>query len=116
LENLASDDNRDYLKSLLRAPFPNRSNTKFLVLHLHETLPHGAQILAALEAGSPQARHVTPMCQGLREGARMYLRIAEWSLGHSPLAVFPDSGYDATLSGDDLDRLDQFSMSEETDP
>ncbi len=83
LENISGGVARSPVQQALRAPFLNEGNTRFLVLHQHELLPHGEQILAALEAARLEPDHIAQLETGARIGTVMYLRMAEW-------ALFPD--------------------------
>ena len=83
LENIAGGAARSPVQQALRAPFLNPANTRFLVIHQHELLPHGDQIMAALEAAQLEPSHVAQLETGARIGMVFYLRMAEW-------ALFPD--------------------------
>lgn len=84
LENIAGGAAQGPVEAALRAPFLDHANTRFLVIHKHELLPHGDQIMAALEAARLEPRHLAQLDTGARIGMVMYLRMAEW-------ALFPDS-------------------------
>jgi len=48
LENISGGRAKPWVQKALRGDFLTRGNTKFLVLHQHEALPHGDQILEAI--------------------------------------------------------------------
>ena len=110
LDNLSDANTRPYFRRLLSAPFLNRENTKFLVLHMHETLPHGQQILDALQAAPLQQRHLGDLLEGARKGAVLYLRMAERALNQSSLATLADTA--TQLSDAELSRVERFDMAE----
>jgi hypothetical protein len=81
LENL-TDPSRDLIKELLaQAKFLNEKNTRFLVIHQHEKLPHGEQILEALEtaqiAKDPKA--YADLVQGAKDALTLYFRLIDWA-------------------------------------
>lgn len=81
LENISAGAVRQPLRQLLAAPFLNERNTRFIVLHQHETLPHGEQIIAALRAIGPHDEEVKDLVLGAKRGAVLYLRMTDWVLG-----------------------------------
>ena len=93
LESISSGVAKPYAKQALMAPFLNRTNTKFLVLHQHETLPHGEQILEALQHAKLDEAHIADLVTGARQGSVMYLRMAEWALNENALSRFADNEY-----------------------
>jgi hypothetical protein len=111
LENIADGVAREWVKKALQGAFLTRDNTKFLVLHQHETLPHGNQILAAIEGGGLDSRHFSDLAEGARKGTVLYLRMAEWALRPSALAAICDRG---TLELDlaEEERIRSFSMAD----
>ena len=48
LENISDGVAKPAVQRALSADFMTRENTKFLVLHQHETLPHGDQLIEAI--------------------------------------------------------------------
>ena len=84
LENLGTGGS-DLAKRLLsEAPFLDKSNSRFIQIHLHEQLPHGQQILAALEAAKPTPDELVDLEQGARDASILYLRLAAWALEQDP--------------------------------
>lgn len=98
LENISGGAARGPVRAALHASFLNESNTRFLVIHQHELLPHGEQILAALESSHPEPRHVAQLELGARIGMAFYLRMAEWALFPDCLAALCDTTDCADLS------------------
>lgn len=82
----------------LQGFFLTRDNTKFLVLHQHEVLPHGNQILNVIE-------------EGARKGTVLYLRMAEWAIRPTTLASICDRGT-ISLDQQEEQRIASFSMAE----
>jgi len=94
LESISAGVARAAIQNALAAPFLTRANTKFLVLHQHETQPHGAQIIAALTAAVLEDSHVNDVLTGARQGMVMYLRMAEWAIFPDSLSTLADSSLD----------------------
>jgi len=111
LENLADESNRPLIRELLNAPFLNKENTKFLVLHMHEQLPHGPQLISALTHANLLPSHWDDIIEGAKQGCVFYLRMAEWSLDDSSLSHFADIDV-ASITEDEQLRIDTFSMDE----
>lgn len=112
LENMAGEENRGGLKALLQAPFLNARNTKFLRLHMHEQLPHGQQIVDALQAEVLSVEQEAQLAEGARKGAVMYLRMAEWALDPQCLSALVDEAQHTGLSAVERQRIDTFRMDE----
>jgi hypothetical protein len=78
LENLGSGSS-DVAKRLMQtAPFITDRTARFMQIHLHEELPHGDQILAALEAANLDAAQLSDLAEGATVGATLYLRMVDW--------------------------------------
>jgi hypothetical protein len=115
LETLSDGAARPWVKKLLTASFLGRENTKFLVLHQHETLPHGDQILDAIENGALEQRHWDDLVEGAHKGTIMYLRMAEWALRPDSLGAICDrDAFD--ISAEEDERIRHFEMSELEQP
>jgi len=110
LENIAGGSAKDEIQAALRAPFLRVDNTKFLVLHQHETLPHGEQMLAALEAAHLEPMHVAELEAGAKLGAVMYLRMAEWALFPGCLTALADPIRRHECSIEERADIDQLDM------
>jgi hypothetical protein len=111
LENLASPDNHALLKRILSAPFLNRDNTKFLTLHMHESVPHGQEIMDTLGAEALEASHVADLEEGARKGTVLYLRMAEWALDTEALSAFVPGAL-SRQSDEEAQRIRSFTMDE----
>jgi hypothetical protein len=119
LENLGSYVSTMAKEMFAKADFLNEGNTTFLVLHMHEILPHGKQIVAALKSVRLGLEDVDELETGALLGAILYLRMARWALepdaneaeliatlpeDNGLLAALRTSG--ATLRFDELDAAD----------
>jgi hypothetical protein len=112
LENLSNPQTRDMQRNLLKAAFLTPRNTKFLVLHMHESLPHGEQILDAMGCENLQPRHLGDLLLGARRGATVYLRAAEWALDKFCLAAWSDSAQPFEIEHEEALRIAEFQMSQ----
>lgn len=63
---------------LAEAPFLNKTNTRFLEIHFHEALPHGAQIVDAMTSVPLSDQEIRDCVEGAVKGAIFYLRFAKW--------------------------------------
>lgn len=113
LENISDGAAKEWVKKALQGPFLNRDNTKFLVLHQHEVLPHGDQILAAIEDANLEANHFADLAEGARKGTVLYLRMAEWALRPDTLSAVCDRGVLAIDDAED-ERIRTFASTELT--
>lgn len=80
LENLSAGEVREPLRQMLAAEFLTRDNTRFIVLHQHESIPHGDQILSALRSAELTQSQVADLVEGAQQGARFFLRFIDWAL------------------------------------
>lgn len=96
LENLGSGIGglaKELLVGPARSSFLNQGNTRFLILHLHEVLPHGDQILGALAKLALTDAEAADLVEGSKIGSILYLRLASWALRDDPLLeAFPLDG------------------------
>ena len=111
LENISDGNAKPWVKKALQGPYLNRQNTKFLVLHQHEALPHGEQIMEAIANGGLEERHFDDLVEGAKKGAVLYLRMAEWALKPDCLASLPDAER-LDLDEAEAARIRDFDMSE----
>lgn len=111
LENLSAGVAREPARRALSAPFMTKDNTKFLVLHQHETNPHGEQILAALEAESLSPAELNDLFLGARQGTVLYLRMARWAVDETEISACADQGT-ADLSSTQCRDIDDFEMAQ----
>jgi hypothetical protein len=99
LESISGGAAREPARRALSAPFLTRDNSKFLVMHQHEMVPHGDMFLAALESVELDKRQLGDLETGARHGTILYLRMAEWCL-------FPDEHPGCSdMQIDDRERL-----------
>jgi uncharacterized protein YaaQ len=111
LENISAGVARPLVQQALRGDFLTRENTKFLVLHQHETLPHGDQILEAIEEAGLEHRQMADLLEGARKGTVLYCRMAEWAMGPETLAALCDRGR-VELDLTEQERIRNFRMTE----
>ncbi|WP_416667684.1 hypothetical protein [Egbenema bharatensis] len=80
LENLGAGS-KDVTRRLLHhAPFITERTSRFIEIHMHEELPHGQQVLAALEQSNLTPSQLADLEEGARAGALLYLRMVDWML------------------------------------
>jgi len=103
LENISGGEARAETNRALKAPFLTRANSKFLVLHQHETLPHGDQILDALDRANLTDEHLADLEFGASVGTVTYLRMAEWALDPSTLSAIADK--QDTVDAEERNRI-----------
>lgn len=111
LENISGGVAKPWVKKALQGDFLSHENTKFLVLHQHEALPHGDQILEAIWEADLEPRHFADLLEGAKKATVLYLRMAEWALRPDSLASIPD-GTASNLENAELERIKGFRMSE----
>lgn len=111
LENISGGVARPWVQKAVRGDFLTQSNTKFLVLHQHEALPHGDQILEAIRNADLERRHFEDLLEGARKGTVLYLRMAEWALRPDSLAGICDR-VPMSLDEAEAERIRSFRMTE----
>jgi hypothetical protein len=111
LENISDGAARPWVKKALVGSFLGRDNTKFLVLHQHEALPHGDQILDAIRNGDLTPDHFDDLVDGAKQGTVMYLRMAEWAIRPGGLSSICDKA-GVELETTEIKRIRDFDMSE----
>lgn len=80
LENIGTGC-RDVVGRLFsKADFIRQDNTLFLRIHQHEELPHGDQIVDALNESSLEPRHYQDLREGAEKASVLYQRMARWAL------------------------------------
>lgn len=80
LENLGPGTAAESARLMAGATFLRPENTRFLVIHRHEVLPHGDQILSALAAARPGPTELADLLHGAEVGARLYLGMMQWAM------------------------------------
>ncbi len=78
LENLGSGSIDVARRLLQSAPFVTERTARFMQIHMHEELPHGEQILAALASANLDAAQLSDLAEGAIVGATLYLRMVDW--------------------------------------
>lgn len=111
LENISGGSARPLVKQALDSSFLNKQNTKFLVIHQHETLPHGDQILEALEKSLLSESNIKDICLGARQAIVLYLRLAEWALFPASLSSIADPD-EMILGEQERAQINNFTLSE----
>lgn len=111
LENISGGAARQWVDRALTGSFLDRRNTKFLVLHKHESLPHGDQIMEAIDSADLDQAHFADLVTGARTGTVMYLRMAEWALRPACLARICDDA-EFELNESERHRIQSFEMVE----
>lgn len=115
LENISAGAAREPARRALSAPFMTKENTKFLVLHQHETVPHGDQILDALAAETLTEPELADLFLGARQGTVMYLRMAKWAVDENEISACADTGAPEISSTQTRDIQD-FDLSQLSSP
>lgn len=113
LENLSAGVAREPARRALSAPFMTKDNTKFMVLHQHETNPHGEQILEALDAAALTDAELSDLFLGARQGTVLYLRMARWAVDEGDLSACADVGA-PEVSLTQCQEIGAFSMAQLT--
>ena len=91
LENISVGSNSIIQSLLQNAKHLNPRNTRFLVIHQHEELPHGAQIIEALTTAKLSASQLHDLEEGAQIGRTMYLRLFSWVLNGEEICGAKDS-------------------------
>ncbi|NRB35518.1 MAG: hypothetical protein HRU31_12375 [Rhodobacteraceae bacterium] len=109
LENISDGVARPHVKQALSSDFLDRGNTKFLVLHQHETLPHGDQLIEAITQADLSDADIDDLCLGAQQGMVMYLRMAQWALSPDPADNLGANVYAPARAVDEAE-IDRFTM------
>lgn len=80
LENISGISKDIIGKLFAQQSFINQKNSHFFVIHQHETLPHGDQIVGALEEAKLNAQELKDVEEGAYKGYIMYMRCVYWAL------------------------------------
>lgn len=111
LENISAGSAAEWVNKALVGEFLTRDNTKFLVLHRHESVPHGTQLLKVIGSSGLEEHHFHDLVEGARKGTVLYLRMAEWAICPDVLASVCDHNAEA-LNSSEAARIETFSMEE----
>lgn len=85
LENLGAGAGEVGHALLDNTDFLNDQNTRFLQIHFHEVLPHGDQIIGALESAPLSEQEINDLVEGANIGTILYFRMAAYAMGTDPL-------------------------------
>jgi hypothetical protein len=91
LENLGSGGSTVVKRLLKNAPFINERTSRFILIHLHEELPHGDWIVSVLNNTELDNTNLEDLQEGAEMGATLYLRMVDWAFETDPLAIAFDS-------------------------
>lgn len=80
LENVGSSVGDLIDEALAKSPFLTPKNTTFLILHKHEVLDHGAEILEAIEAADLNCQEQEDILKGIEESKALFFRVFHWVL------------------------------------
>jgi len=102
LENLGVGVRNEGRELLGSVEFLNEKNTRFLEIHFHEALPHGDQIIEAIDSVRLNSDEIADILEGANTGAIIYLRLARWALGLDELtseAFDSSTGFNRSENG-----------------
>lgn len=80
LENVGSAVGDLIDAALAKSPFLDQKNTTFLILHKHEVLNHGDEILEAIEAAKLSENELADIAMGIQESKVLFFRMFHWVL------------------------------------
>lgn len=80
LENLGPGTAAETRQLLQNGAFLTPDTTRFLIIHRHEALPHGDQVLAAIAAADPDGSELDDLVRGAEVGTKLYLGMMQWAL------------------------------------
>lgn len=80
LENVGSAVGDLIDAAISKSDFLNQKNTTFLILHKHETLNHGEQILEALAGAELTPSEEEDVLRGIEESKTLFFRMFQWVL------------------------------------
>lgn len=80
LENVGSAVGDLIDEALSKSPFLNQKNTTFLILHKHEVLNHGEEILEALSEAELSDQEEQDVIVGIHESKALFFRMFHWVL------------------------------------
>ena len=84
LENIVEGSKDIMQKLIAQATYLKPENMQFLKLHMHESLPHGAQVIQVLSHAQLNAQQLSDLCHGAQIATLVFLRlIEEGLLGHA---------------------------------
>ena len=77
LENISGGCKAELDQLLGRADYISPKTTRFLTIHRHEEIPHGDEIIEALEACKLNEKEISQLEQGAAEGGTLFLRMLQ---------------------------------------
>lgn len=80
LENIGKGANEVTKELISKATYLTTANTTFLRVHMHEELPHGDQILRAIEDAHLKPEDFADVLKGAHIGFLLYGRLMHWVL------------------------------------
>jgi hypothetical protein len=80
LENVGSAVGDLIDEALAKSPFLNPKNTTFLILHKHEVLDHGNEILDAVEEANLSEEETQDILRGIEDSQALFFRMFHWVL------------------------------------
>jgi hypothetical protein len=80
LENISAGSGSLIDELIKSSAFLNPRNTRFLVIHKHEDLPHGNQILAVIDEANLSTEQHQDLAEGAMTGKTLFLRMMHWAL------------------------------------
>lgn len=79
----------DLVKDLITtSSFLKPSNSRFMLIHLHEELPHGTQIMNALRIAELDSRDTEELQRGAEIAALIFLRLTNWYFNKDEIQNF----------------------------
>lgn len=85
LENVGSAVGDLIDAALAKSPFLDQKNTTFLILHKHEVLNHGDEIIEAIEKANLSQEELADIGEGIEESKVLFFRMFHWVLKGSEL-------------------------------
>lgn len=80
LENVGSAVGDLIDAALAKSPFLDQKNTTFLILHKHEVLNHGDEIIEAVERANLSSEELLDIKKGIEESKVLFFRMFHWVL------------------------------------
>lgn len=80
LENVGSAVGDLIDEALAKSPFLDQKNTTFLILHKHEVLNHGDEIIEAIENAKLSEAALDDIKKGIQESKVLFFRMFHWVL------------------------------------
>lgn len=89
LENIANKAAEQILQLVSQTPELEKKNTRFLRIHMHgDALPHGDQILEAVETNNFTPKETADLELGARLAKKVYLQLVDWIITGNEIPMF----------------------------